>query len=115
MRLALLATAFLLAFPVLAKPETPDNCTFERGTTTCTFVTQRSETVTRQVYSGCVVGPFFPPRPGRRITTYEDTYLVTTTTTTYQHGRNGKVYDSTTTEERVLESSRLVSMVCEPI
>jgi hypothetical protein len=119
MRLALLATAAcLLASPAFAKDQNHDvdaNCTFDRGVTICTYVSQRSETLTRVVYSGCVVGPFFPPQPGRRVTTYEDTYLVTTTTTTYQHGRHGKIYDSTTTVERVLESSRLVSSVCEPL
>ena len=113
MRIALLLTACLLALPAVAQPEEDPNCSFSRGTNVCAYETQRSETSTIQMFSGCVAGP--TGQPGRRVTTYEDTYLVTTTTTTYQHGRNGKVYDSNTTEERQFMSRHLVSSVCEPL
>jgi hypothetical protein len=90
-----------------------DGCEFSRGTTTCTTTTQYTETSNHSVYSGCVAGP--TGQPGRRVSTFEDTYLVTRTTTTYQHGHNGKVYDTQTTEQRELQSSRQVSSTCDAL
>lgn len=112
MRLAVVVLACAL-FSSAALAQDGADCTFSRGTNVCTSSSQRSETTTRTVYGGCNAGP--SGQPGRRVTTYDDTYLVTTTTTTYQHGRNGKVYDSSTSEERVLQSSVLVSQTCEPL
>jgi hypothetical protein len=92
---------------------TEEQCAFSRGTTTCTSTSQRTEVGTHQVFSGCLAGP--TGQPGRRVRTFEDTYTVTTTTITRQHGRNGRVYDTTTSDERVLTSSREISSVCEAI
>jgi hypothetical protein len=99
--------------PVADSPaESAPGCTFDRGTSTCVATTERFETSTHDVFSGCVAGP--PPfKPGRRIRTFEDTYSIVTTTTTYQHGRNGKVYDTEITEQRQLVSSREISSTCE--
>jgi hypothetical protein len=98
---------------VNAKPS-GENCTFERGVNTCTTTSETTETEIREVFSGCIAGP--PPfAPGRRVTTWEDTYAVTTTTTTRQHGRNGRVFEESTTTERTLVSSRQLSTVCEKL
>jgi hypothetical protein len=93
-------------------PELP--CMFDRGTTTCVTITQQVDTSTHQEFSGCLAGP--PPfRPGSRIRTFEDIDLVVTTTTTYQHGREGKIYDTQTSVERQRLSSREVSSVCQAL
>jgi hypothetical protein len=91
------------------------SCTFDRGVTTCVATTEEAETSTHQEFSGCLAGP--PPvfRPGARTRTFEDTYRVTTTLTTTQHGRRGKVIEERTSVERTLVSSRLLSDVCEPL
>jgi hypothetical protein len=98
---------------LLPLKDVPDNCTFEQGTTTCTSTATHTETGTHTAFSGCLYGPF--RQPGRRLRTFEDTYLITETTTTYQHGKSGKLYDSHTETSRDLVSSRLVSDVCEPL
>jgi hypothetical protein len=91
----------------------PDDCTFDRGTTTCVTTTTRMETETIAMVSGCLYGP--DRQAGRRTRTTETTYRVTDTTTTRQHGRNGAVYDTQTASSREFVSSRFVSDVCEPI
>jgi hypothetical protein len=93
--------------------ESNTSCTFSRGTTTCVTTTQHEETTTHQVFGSCVAGP--SGQPGRRITTFEDRYLVTETTTTSSHGRSGHVYSSNTETTRVLVSSREISRVCEAL
>jgi hypothetical protein len=93
----------------------PPGCTFSKGVTTCVTVTQQQVQSTRTVFSGCTVGPSFPPIPGRREQTFRDVTLVTTTTTTLQHGRAGSVFDTQTTTDTQLLSSTLISDVCVPI
>jgi hypothetical protein len=90
-----------------------DNCTFSRGTTTCTTTVQHQETSSHSEYSGCLYGP--NGEPGARVRTFSDVYLVTVTTTTYRRGKSDHVYDSQTTTSRQLISSRQVSDVCQPI
>jgi hypothetical protein len=107
------AVLVVMAWPGALEARSPDECTFSRGTTACISVSQTTEIVMRQVFSGCLAGPFGVP--GRRVRTFEDTYLVTTTTTTYRHGRKGRIYDTTSIEERQLQTSREVSSICEPI
>lgn len=103
--------AIALAFPT-SSPAVHE-CTFERGTTTCVSVEQSAETELRNVFSGCLAGP--TGQPGRRVTTWEDTYIVTTTTTTFSHGRNGRTYDTVVEVTRELTTSRTVNSVCEPL
>jgi hypothetical protein len=90
-----------------------ENCTFSRGTTTCTSTTQYQETSTHQEYSGCRYGPY--GANGSRVRTFSDVDQVTVTTTTYRHGKSGHVYatQSTTTRQRL--SSTQTSDVCQPI
>jgi hypothetical protein len=90
-----------------------ENCTFSRGTTTCVSTVQYQETVTVQMYSGCLYGP--SGVPGRKIRTFSNTYLVTATTTTLRRGKSGNIYRSQTVTTRQLLSSRFVSEICEPI
>ena len=89
------------------------SCSFSRGTTTCVTKVQFTETRTHQEFGGCLAGPFGVP--GRRVSTVENTYLVTQTTTQLSHGKSGKIYSTTVTRSEVLVSSREVSRVCEPI
>jgi hypothetical protein len=96
-------------------PPTGPGCSFSRGVTTCVTVTQHTEQSFHTETSGCTVGPAFPPVPGARTRTFLDVFLVTETTTTLQHGRAGKVFDTQTTTERQLLSSTLISDVCMPI
>ena len=103
----------LLVAATHAAPTPTEECTFDRGTTRCVSTTQHTETDTHQVVGGCVAGP--AGVPGRRTTTYLDTYLVTETTTTSMHGLSGKTFDSQTSETRVLIDSHQISSVCEPI
>jgi hypothetical protein len=91
----------------------PANCTFSNGTTTCITTVTTTETGTHQAFSGCLYGPY--AAPGRRIRTFEDTYTVTETTTTLQHGKSGAVYDTQSDTTRQLVSSRQISDVCEPL
>jgi hypothetical protein len=98
-----------------AAPPTAPGCTFSRGVTTCITITQHEEQSTHTEVSGCAFGPTIPPIPGRRTRTFLDLFLVTETTTTLQHGRAGKVFDTQTTTERQLLSSTLLSDVCEPL
>ena len=86
-------------------------CTFDTGTTTCVSTTETTVTSTHVAVSGCNYGP--TGIPSRRSRTFEDTFLVTATTTTLQHGRQGAVYDSSTETTRTLVSSVQISDVCE--
>ena len=98
------------------RPAPEGDCSFSRGTTTCVSTIQYEETSTRQVFSGCVVGPSFPPVGGRRIRTFSDVYLVTVERTTYYRGQSEHSYGSEDREvSRVLTSSTLVSDTCEAI
>jgi hypothetical protein len=93
-----------------------ESCTFSRGTTTCVSTVTFEQKTTHQEFSGCTVGPFFPPVAGRRTRTFEDTYLVTVQRTTYYRGRSNHAYGSEDREtSRVLESSRMLSDKCEAI
>jgi hypothetical protein len=87
-------------------------CSFDNGTTTCVSVSQTTETTTHQATSGCLYGP--TGIPSRRTRTFLDTILVTTTTTILSHGHSGAEYSSSTEVTRQLQSSRLISDVCEP-
>jgi hypothetical protein len=97
-----------------AAPTEPPGCTFSCGVTTCVTVTQQVIEESHTEISGCTVGPSLPPIPGRE-RTFVDTVLVTTTTTTLQHGRNGKVFDVQTATTRQVLTSRLISDVCVPL
>jgi hypothetical protein len=97
-----------------AAPPNDPGCSFDRGTNTCVTTSERTEVSTHQQFSGCVAGP--PPfRPGRKVRTFEDTYLVTTTTTTLQHGLNGETFETQSSEARTLVSSREISSICEAV
>jgi hypothetical protein len=96
-----------------SKQTSQENCTFSRGTTTCTSTVQYQETVTESVYSGCVAGP--TGVPGRRVTTSSNTYTVIETTTTLRRGKSDKVYSSQTVRTRTLVSSIPLSTTCDPI
>ena len=89
------------------------DCAFENGTTTCTYVGEFTHTTYHDAVSGCLYGP--NAVPGRRTRTFEDTYLVTVTTTTLARGRSGPVYNSSTSTSETLMSSQVVSDVCEAI
>jgi hypothetical protein len=103
------------AVEVEQAPPLPPGCSFAKGVTTCVTVTQHLEESTHTETSGCVVGPSLPPIPGRRVRTFQDVILVTETTTTLQHGRSGKVFDTRTTTQTQLVSSTLISDVCLPL
>jgi hypothetical protein len=90
-----------------------ENCTFSRGTTTCTSTVQYEETSSHSEYSGCRYGP--NGVTGSRVRTFSDTYLVTVTTTTYRRGKSDHVYDSQTTTTRTPTSSTMTSDVCQPV
>lgn len=90
-----------------------NTCTFDEGITTCVIVDQVTQTTTHIETSGCVAFNGSEFVPGRRSRTYSDTFLITATTTTYAHGKNGPVYDHTTDVTRTLQSSVLISDVCE--
>lgn len=109
--LLVLALAAGLLPPATARAAT--TCTFERGTNTCVTVEHSTQTEPRTLTSGCLYGP--QSQPGRRSRIFEDTYLITTTTTTLQHGRNGRVYESWTEVTRELVESRQIADLCEPI
>jgi hypothetical protein len=96
-----------------ARPAPEENCTFSRGTTTCTSTTQYQETSTHQEYSGCRYGP--AGVTGSRIRTFSDVDQVTVTTTTYRRGKSDHVYDTQTTTTRQRLSSTQTSDVCQPI
>lgn len=109
--LAVVAPLALSAVAPVASAD--DGCTFEHGTTTCVTTTRHTEITERIVVSGCLSGP--TGVPGRRTTTFRDTFLVTATTTTRAHGRQGPIYDSQTDVTRTLVSSAQISSVCEPL
>jgi hypothetical protein len=96
-----------------ARPAPEENCTFSRGTTTCTSTTQYQETSTHQEYSGCRYGP--DGVTGSRIRTFTDVDQVTVTTTTYRRGKSDHVYDTQTSTTRQRLSSTQTSDVCQPI
>ena len=109
--ITLAATAAALTSIGPARPRADDGCAFARGTTTCTTTSQSTETSTHVATAGCLYGP--GGIPARRSLTFLDTYLVTVTTTTLAHGVEGPVYDTSTEVTRVLQSSTLISSVCE--
>jgi hypothetical protein len=94
-----------------AKQTGQENCTFSRGTTTCTSTVQYQESSTHSEYSGCSYGPNGTPG-GSRVRTYSDTNLVTVTTTTLRRGKSDHVYSSQTTTTRTRMNSTLISDVC---
>ena len=102
----------LLAAPAAGRPHAT-TCDFSRGTTTCVTTAQHTETSTHDEISGCLFGP--SSVPGRRTRTFRDTFLVTVTTTSLQHGRHGKVYDTSAVSSRQLVSSVQIADVCEPV
>lgn len=106
------ATAIQVVGPSNAKASQED-CTFSRGTTTCTSTTQYQETSTHQEYSGCRYGP--DGVTGSRIRTFSDVDDVTVTTTTYRRGKSDHVYDTQTTTTRQRLNSTQTSDVCQPI
>ena len=83
-------------------------CHYSRGVTTCsTVVSQENVVTTTQEFSGCLTS-------GRRIRTYLNHYLVTTTLTTRAQGRCGQVFHSWTSKQQQLLFRDLVSDVCQP-
>ena len=110
------SAAFATATRAASQPNakaSEENCTFSRGTTTCTSTTQYQETSTHQEYSGCRYGP--DGVTGSRIRTFSDVDQVTVTTTTYRRGKSDHVYDTQTTTTRQRLSSTQTSDVCQPI
>jgi len=93
----------------------PPGCTFAHGVTTCVTTTQHVETTTHGEVSGCMAFNGSAFVPGRRTRTFEDQVMVTLTTATRRHGRQGAVIDTQTTSQSQILSSRLVSDVCQPI
>jgi hypothetical protein len=89
------------------------NCTFSRGTTTCTSTVQYQETSSHSEYSGCSYGP--DRVTGSRVRTFSDVDEVTVTTTTYRRGKSNHVYRTQTTTTRQRLSSTQTSDVCQPI
>ena len=91
------------------------NCQFARGVTACTTTSQHVEPGTHSEVSGCMAfnGTVFVA--GRRTRTFNDQTQITDTTVTRQHGRNGKIFDTSTTTTRTLLTSTLVSDTCVPI
>jgi hypothetical protein len=96
-----------------ARPTGEGSCTFSRGVTTCVSTTQYEEGASHIEYSGCLYGP--NRQAGSRQRTFDDTYLVTVTTTTSYRGRSDHAFDSQATTSRQLERSTLVSDVCQPL
>ena len=110
------SAAFATATRAASQPNakaSEENCTFSRGTTTCTSTTQYQETSTHQEYSGCRYGP--DGVAGSRIRTFSDVDQVTVTTTTYRRGKSDHGYDTQTTTTRQRLSSTQTSDVCQPI
>jgi hypothetical protein len=108
--------AVLSESPLLAHseaPPSPGECSFSQGVTTCISTSQYQETGTHTVYGGCVAGP--TGVPGRSVTVYEDTYLVTAVTTTEYHGASDRIIQSNTVTTRDLVSSVQISRTCEPL
>ena len=97
----------------LSARTSPENCTFSRGTTTCTTTTEYQETSSHSEYSGCRYGP--DGVTGSRIRTFSDVDLVTVTTTTLRRGKSDHVYSTQTTTTRQRLSSTQTSDVCQPI
>jgi hypothetical protein len=110
------SAAFATATRAVSQPNakaSEENCTFSRGTTTCTSTTQYQETSTHQEYSGCRYGP--NGVTGSRVRTFSDVDQITVTTTTYRRGKSDHVYDTQTTTTRQRLSSTQTSDVCQPI
>jgi hypothetical protein len=96
----------------VAVSSTTPSCEFTRGVTTCTSDQLVLVSTERTVTSGCVAGP--PPgSPGARVERFVDTELHTTTTVTLRHGRNGRVFDSTTSTSADHVFTQLVSSTCQ--
>jgi hypothetical protein len=98
---------------VASAPSTDARCTFDSGTLRCVTVDETTVTRLRTVVSGCLAGP--TGVPGRRETTFHDTFLVTTVTTSLRRGYAGIVYDTSTSTTETLISSVQLSSTCTPI
>jgi hypothetical protein len=73
------------------------------------------ETETRRVFTGCLAFDGTTFVAGQRTRTFEDQVQVSDVTTTLQHGRNGRVFDTRRGTERLILSSTLLSDACVPI
>ena len=103
-----------LTSPAESTAEAPaPECTFLKGVTTCVTTTQSIETSTHEEISGCVAVDGTKFVPGRRSRTFVDQLEITMTTTTLQHGRNGKVFNTSTDTQTEILSSMLISDACE--
>jgi hypothetical protein len=105
--------ALLLALPAAATPDPGPGCTFSSGTTTCVIVSTAEHHQQITMVSGCNYGP--QGTPGRRERVFDQTVLITATTTTYAHGLRGPVYDHDTTVTSQITSSTLISDTCYPL
>ena len=89
-------------------------CQFDRGVTTCVSTSSQTVVTTTQETSGCFVTVGTAEVPGIRTRTFLNHFLVTTTTTTRAHGRCGRVFDSSSSEQQQLQFRDLVADVCVP-
>jgi hypothetical protein len=97
-------------------PPPGSDCQFARAVTTCrTTTAQRVETQTHAEVSGCMAFNGTAFVPGRRTRTFADQVQMSDVTTTLQHGRNGRIFDTRASAERLTLSSTLVSDECLPI
>lgn len=90
-------------------------CASSKGVTTCVTTTQTIVADTHVAFSGCTAFNGASFVPGARARTFADQVLVTVTTTTLQHGRHGKIFDTSTVTTREILSSTLISDVCTPL
>jgi hypothetical protein len=97
----------------ISSPSTDAGCTFDAGTLTCVTVEQSSVTRLRTMVSGCLAGP--TGVPGRRETTYQDTFLVTATTVSLRRGYAGVIYNLSTSTTETLTNSVLLTSTCTAI
>jgi hypothetical protein len=91
-------------------------CRFDKGVTTCTrIVSQETHTGAHDEVSGCMTFDGTSFVPGRRTRSFSDTFVVTTTEMTRAHGRCGRIFESSTTQQQELASSVMTSDRCEAI
>jgi hypothetical protein len=91
-------------------------CEFARGVTECRAATApRVEVTTHAEVSGCTAFDGTAFVAGVRTRTFEDQVQVSDITTTLQHGRSGRVFDTRQTTDRQVLSSTLLSDQCVPI
>jgi hypothetical protein len=91
------------------------DCQFSRGVTTCTTTRQHVETSTHAEISGCMTFNGSEFVPGRRTRTFNDQTPVSETTVTLEHGRHGRVFDTSTSTTRGAVTPTLVSDECVAI